>query len=241
MATTELQRVPGNFRLPAGWPRVEVPDTETGLLAQWDASTLPLGALADTGWFPNLGSAGPLATVAGTAAPSVARDAAGNRFLRLNKTRLRSYVEIDGDTTVLVVLKTVPHDGNRVRILTGNNGYRGLYLTSAGYVADAGKTPDAGSATLPATPDPAAITAVAGRYSTAKVDVAAYGKGFSPAIAGTALARQTEITVGSSSINPPGADTFLTADLYRIQIWNRRLGNTDVEAAMASAANTYGF
>lgn len=241
MATTEIQRVPGTFNLPSNWPRVEIPDVETGILVSWDASSLELGALPVSGWIASNGSAGPLAAVSGTNVPLVAKDAMGKKFVRLNKTRLRSYVEINGDTTVLMVLRTAPHEGNRVRILTGNNGYRGLYLTASGFVADIARTPDSSSAILPAIPNPASIMAVAGRFSSSKVDIAAYGKGWSPEMSNTSLSRQTEITVGSSSINPPGDDTYLTADLYAIHIWNRHLSKTDVEAALRNSAISYQF
>lgn len=241
MSTTQIQRVPGTFRLPAGWPRLEIPDTETGFLVDWDASSLTLGTLPEAGWAPILGSAGPMALVAGTTAPTVGQDAQGRKFVRLNKTRLRSYLELTGETTALVVLKAGPHEGNRVRILTGNNGYRGLYLTSAGYVADVGKTPAATSATVPAVPDPAAVTAVAARYGKTRADLTAYGKAWSGEVATTALDRQTEMTLGSSSINPPGEDTYLSADVYRIQLWDRFLTKTDVEAALKINAARYKF
>lgn len=40
MSTTHIVRIPGKFNLPSGWPRVNVADTLTGLLAHYVASDL---------------------------------------------------------------------------------------------------------------------------------------------------------------------------------------------------------
>lgn len=241
MATTEIQRVPGAFRLPADWPRLEFPDTETGLLVDWDASTLPLGSLATAGWEPAAGKGAPITVVGSNPVPEVRVDASGHKFLQLNKTRLRSYTELASETTILVVLKPTGQSGAKARILTGNLTYRGLYLTSGGFAADVGQAPGSTNSTLAGMPTPGVVTATVGRYGNASVDVAAHGKGWSLPSPVSNLSRQSEFTIGSNTLTPPTEDGFLVADLYRVQIWNRVLTRTDVEAVMQLNAARYGF
>lgn len=51
MNTTHIVRIPGKFNLPAGWPKVEVADTLTGLIAHHSAKDL--AHLGDTGLINN--------------------------------------------------------------------------------------------------------------------------------------------------------------------------------------------
>lgn len=59
MSTTHIVRIPGAFTLPSGWPRVNVADTLTGLLAHYVASDLKgLAHLAPvTHWASRTGAA----------------------------------------------------------------------------------------------------------------------------------------------------------------------------------------
>lgn len=236
MASTEIQKVPGNFNLPAGWPRLEFPDVTTGLVADWRADALPLGNFPADGWKSSVGSLPPLKHLLSASAPQVMQDAAGMKYLRFDSSRLAAAVDWSGDLTVLAVLNPDFPAGLVGRIVAGPGGaYRSLSTTGTGsFMA---KTNAAGDRVLGTQAIPGRVTAVLARYSATAVDGKMHGQDWSSASIPSAVPAQKEVYVGAGA--GMTADSILKAGLYRLQVWDRSLSKNDADAALQQMAAAY--
>lgn len=241
MASTEIQKVPGQFNLPAGWPRLEFPDITSGLVADWDAASLKAGALPGTGWPSSVTTAPPLAVTEGTAAPLVAVDSAGRPFVRFDTAKLYTTVSWLGDTTIMVTLRPDLADGNLGRVITGGGaGYRAMQLNgTASPTVTTSRAPSPTS--LPGTFATGKLTAVIGRYGASEVDGIVSGGQWSAPAATPGHPPQTLFVMGANTATPPTASSYLHADVYRVQVWSRILSKADAAAALSAAAQRYKF
>lgn len=236
MASTEIQKVPGNFNLPSGWPRLEFPDVTTGLVADWRADSLPVGAFPSDGWKSSVGTLPPLKHLTSADTPQVMQDAGGMKYLRFSSSRLGTAVDWSGDLTVLAVLNPDFPAGLVGRVVAGPGGaYRSLSTTGTGsFMA---KTNTAGDRVLGTASIPGRVTAVLARYSATAVDGKVHGQDWSSASIPSAVPAQKEMYVGAGA--GMAADSILKAGLYRLQVWDRALSKNDAEAALQQVAATY--
>lgn len=240
MAVTEIQKVPGEFNLPADWPRLALPDTQ-GRVADYQASTLTVGNLPTTGWASSLGSIAPLVANPAMATPAVRSDSSGKKYLRMDTSRLEATVDWAGDLTILVVLRPDMASTRYARIVSGGTaGYRAINAEQTN--AFAAQTSASGGATSRLTTvTTGQLTAVLGRYSATEVDLKQHGQPWSTPAPTSGHPKQTVFCVGANMANPVPDIAFLHADVYRIQVWNRVLPKAEAEAALQANAATYGL
>lgn len=239
MENTEIQRIPGVFTVPAGWPKLTFPDTVTALVADWNAEDLPLGELSRNGWAARNGvGVGNLFTASGTPAPMIQQDAAGSKYVKLGTSRLASTVNWDKEMTILVALRPHPtlNEGSSRRIFSGPAGaFRGLYYESAGVVAATQTATTSAAIARPVAPKPAAGESliIAVRYGATKVDSFSAHSGWNKDDTPSAgVPNQSQIGFGANASSPPLENSFMHGDLYRVQAWNRLLSDLDLEAVV---------
>lgn len=248
---TEIQKVPGTFTLPAGWPRLVIPDTKTGIYADFDAASLPLGRLNGR-WESNAGTVPFALTNRNNPAnpsdePVVTVDSNGNQRVTFDGTnRLDStpnpFPAMPAQITILATIRPTwfsdPNDAqSHVRIVTGpGNAYRSIQLNWAvpGQYLAAG-TP--GSAQVTSTRPLGQLTQAAARFGAATIQADVYGAGTAKAAATGTLTTQTGLFLGANGEGSPLG--HFKGDFYRVQIWSRVLNDTDLAAAMAENAERF--
>lgn len=238
MAQTEIQKIPGAFKVPSGWPKLLFPDTETGLIADWQATDLAAGVLAG-GWASRVPGGGTLKTTNQTPAPSVQLDSAGRKYLKLGTSRISTQLSWSGPMTILVSLRP-DNEANATstsprRIYSGPSGnFRALYASTTGVQATMqtnNSNTSTGKVVAPNVVNGSLLT-IATRYGDTIFDSFAAHSGWSTEYSSPGAPTQSEFGIGANSASPPDPTSFMFGDLYRVQAWNRLLTKTDVEAAV---------
>lgn len=245
MAQTEVQKIPGVFKVPSGWPKLVFPDMTTSLLADWDASDLALGTLSSLGWVPrDAVRTGSLKTASQTPAPTIMADSKGRRYVKMGTTRLSAAIDWPGPMTVLVTMRpdNAANAGSSRRVFSGPSGnFRAMYLEGTGVAAtmqtNNSNTTQGKSISRPI---PEGGLMVAGvRFGETVLDGFVEGHGWSSEHSSPGNPLQTEFGVGANASSPPVENSFLHGDLYRIQAWNRVLSKLDLESAVQVNARRY--
>lgn len=242
METTEVQRVPGVFNLPDDWPTLDFPDLTTGLIADFHASDLPVGGL-EAGWKSAVGTMKLTLDTRSAVVPQAVNDSSGRRVVRFSDGRLVAYnINLSGPLTYVIAMRPTARvtTGNR-RVMTGNlQGYRALTLEPAGVAMKTATQPDAKPISSPIVQDKGLV--IAGRFG-AQTDGYVLGSGWSATFEDPDLIGlvQDELDLGANASSPPTPGSTMQADVYRVQVFNRVLTKTDVEAAAQNYASAYGF
>lgn len=237
MAVTEIQKVPGQFNLPAGWPRLDFPDTTTGLVADFRAADLPLGTLSADGW-KSTDRTLTLKPATSLAAPVVRADSRGQRYLQIERSRLSAVVDWSGPVTMLAVVKTPFESGRSARITSGGGaGWRRLGTANLqGFSVATDKNPT-GVGIPEGVSD--TLTAIIGRFGPSQIDGMKHGGVWSTPADVPSASNQTQFLVAAGTTDDESQ--FFKGNLYQVQVWNRVLSKSDAEAALQLAANTYRF
>lgn len=249
---TEIQTVPGEFKLGADWPKLVYPALNEGLIIDWVADDLPLGPMTAP-WQSRTGNHHPLGPVAlmdseaGILPNEVKLDANGHKYLQiLAGQRLRTWTinwAIDQDVTMMAVVRPQrpPADsglGTNSRLISGaNGGFRSmLHATGTYSIGVTGKTTRISSASVFGN-----IEAIMGRYGKNMYDGKQYGgKLVTPTDPfPDQKSVQEYIIVGGNDTTLANAKLY--GDLFRISIWDRQLTDQEMDAALADQAKTYGF
>lgn len=246
--STEIQKVPGTFNLPANWPKLEIPDLVSNVYADFRADSLPLGVLAQ--WSKSAGTATwslkpSVASV--STAPVVSRDSGGrNRVVFEGGSRLDSVfpeTEMLGDVSYVVTAAPMWSKGtDSVRLVSGSGtGYRAVnHSTGAQFLFRSSESPEARTADVGVETPSGTITTVGARFTSTEVSGKAYGQpNVVTAIPTGPVLKQTNVFVGASGSAPPAG--LFWGSIYRIQIWKRALSNLELDAAMAENAVRYGI
>lgn len=243
---TEIQKVPGKFNLPSDWPKLVLPDTTTDLYADFDATTLPLGALSGA-WRTNGGSTPfALSSRTGAPVPTVSKDANGIQKVTFDGTnRLdgnpATFAAMPAQLTILATFRPTqwvnPDDAGNIRVVTGPGwAYRSIQMngkTQGQYFVASG----AGEARMASTVPVGQITQVAGRFGVSSTTANIYGIGTTVGAATGTVTSQAGFFIGANGEDAPAG--HFKGDLYRVQIWGRVLNDTDIAAAMSQNAERF--
>lgn len=238
MRNIAIQKIPGKFQVPPDWPKIEKIDLETGLIYEWDASTLDLGPLPDTGWKASVGDKS-FVVQANTPNVEVVQDVNGVSGVKFEATRIGADLALSGDMTMLVTLRpsSTPASGG-LRLLSGDaNLFRGLYLDKNGFMVVVGANKATNSPQVIGTlPTEGEGTVVAARYGD-KMDGLVLGQTRSIQFDVPGKPDQVRFMSGGNGGNPPSY--FYKGLIYRYQMWNRLLSDKELEAAVTDNAKKY--
>ena len=244
MPKTEIYQIPGNFNTPPqGWPRLEPSDLSRGLIEDWVADDL-IDTFPVTGWASRVSSL-PL-VVGATEAPPIVADDRGHKAVRFTSNSLRNNSlskDWQGEITIEVVMNPTEGQSAGGRVISGpSGGFRGIYMYTNSFSLTSSQATGGASTVSLGNYVPGQKTTLIGRWGNTQADGKVYGKaGFSSPLLLSEPTPQAQLFIGANSANPPAANTFLKADIYRIRVWNRVLSNGEADAAMAESAETYGF
>lgn len=243
MMYTEIQTISGGTELPTGWPKLEFGEFSTGLIHDWNASSLAVGDLPSTGWVSYGTTPATLKTSGNTPAPKVVLDPINNKkYIRFTDNQMTAAVSWTSDTTILYVIRPDVITGNQGRALSGLNGnFRG-FITSGSNIEMTQSTSKGGTRTgiIASGLGTRRLTTFVGRWGATEFSGKEYG-GAVKSFEGAEHPQQKIMVIGANTSNPPIANTFLKADVFRIMVWNRVLTDIDVETALAANAREYGI
>lgn len=249
---TEIQTVPGEFKLGANWPKLVYPALSEGLVIDWAADDLPVGPLTGR-WDSRVNANHPLNPMplmdseAGILPNEVKLDANGHKYVEMRAgQRLRSWTidwAFDQDITIMAVFRPqqVPADsglGTNSRIFSGaNGGFRSMLHAGTTYsIGVTGKTTRISTGAVYGR-----VEAIMGRYGKNMYDGKQYGQNLVTPTEPYAdqKSAQEYILVGGNDTTTPNAKLY--GDLFRISIWDRLLTDQEMDAALGDQAKTYGF
>lgn len=246
---TEIQKIPGKFKLPDTWPKVDLEANATnGIVYDWHADDLEVGKPV-TAWKDRI-SAKNLVVDTSFEAPTVIADSAiGHNALVFNGLcRMSNWWQILGDLSISVVYKADSDNFGGSRILSGSPGYRLWSPVTAGgltiNVADQPSSP-LGQMVMTTTRAKTAWQAGVVRY---RPEVDMYGRlsgggAFESPISGPMVSER--FVVGYNTSNAPAATapnaSGFKGQISRITIWDRALANTDIELALVEREREFNF
>lgn len=245
---TEVQTIPGEFKLAADWPKLTYPALNDNLVIDWVADDLPLGTFAGP-WnsrvTPNhvLNNL-PLTTGEEGSTPGVVeQDPNGHKYIAMRAgQRLRNSTinwAPSQDITILAVYrpKKAPEGvATNSRIISGGNGgFRSILHTGSWYsIGVTGKT--LGISNMAKYEN---VEAIIGRYGRDQINGKQYGNTLESDVINPQPNPQEYLVVGGNDTGQ--AVNKLHGDLFRIRIWSRLLTDQEIEAAMQEQAKLYGF
>lgn len=239
-------KIPGNFKVPENWPKAQPIDTITDLYFDFQADSLPVGAVAK---WNSAGGTVPwaFASDASAAAPVVAVDAKGKKYLNFTgKERLNSgnlTAGVAGPMTIIMTMQTTfsvspTAVSDHARAFSGGgNGYRAIMIKGDGAKTYIVRTNNSQEVWLnEAAPD--SVASVAMRYADTGLDAKNNTGPWRGPVVPTSPVTQYQFLVGASAANPPLG--FYIGKVYRIQAWRRTLTNVEVEYITKNNAEVYG-
>lgn len=246
---TEVQKIPGKFNLPDGWPQVDLEANATnGLAFDWHADDLAVGQPV-TEWADRIG-AKTLAVDDKFAAPTVIQDAVtGHKSLVFNgMARMSDWWQIPGDLSISVVYKVDGDNFGGSRILSGSTGYR-LWspITAGGLTINVADKPSSplGQMVMATSRAKSAWQAGVVRYRPG-VDMygrMAGGVAVEAPIPGSMVSERFVVGYNTSNepaLTAPNASGF-KGQISRISIWNRALSNADLDLAILEREREFNF
>lgn len=247
--TTEIQKIPGNFNLPAGWPKVEFPDITTGLVYDWHADDLNVGVFEP--WIDRVSGVTLSTFGSAFALPNVIVDTNGRKTVVFEKaSKLRATVgQLPHFMTMSLVAKPGPDNNGSARLISGQPGFKLVNMDTVGgrmvtnsTVENEDKTRvTVGSASVTGLIPNKQINAVI-RYEPG-VSITSQFTGAKAVTGklGTAVANAQDLLVGYNTVNAPSASLIegYQGTISRITIWERALSPLDIESVMFENQITY--
>lgn len=243
---TEIQRIPGNFTLPNGWPKIQFPDYTTKILYDWWADDLKTGAF--TKLYDRVNSVA-MSLTPNFENPSVAKDSVtGHNYINFNRmTRLvASIPTLPQKLSMGVVYQVDPNTTTGSRLISGELGYRSVQVNPVGTTMKitAATAPSVHSGILDV--KGVAVSswqAAAMRFNPGKEIYAQILN--NPAVSSnltTDEVVQNSIIIGASGSTVPSntsSSPGLTGKISRVVVWDRVLTDLDIEAFLNEQRNIF--
>lgn len=248
---TEIQRVPGSFTLPAGWPKMEFPDITSNLLHDWVADDLTVGSNVKT-WADRI-SGRSLSPATHATAPweplPVVSINGGHKAVRFNgASRLDADVNFPADLTVCMVYKMNEASAASARLLSGGDSFR-TWMTGSSATGRLTINMNSGTALMGEMTVPgakrdvwqAAATAYsAGRAADNKMVAQILGDAVVSGPLGTQAApSQKKLFIGFNPATPPSPSVGLVGEVARIMVWGRALSEMDMREVLRQRGVEY--
>lgn len=255
MATTEIQKVPGNFNLPADWPKLEIPDVTSDLLGDWNGRNLEVGPMPGNWGNSISNAAGSFYPFKGGfyEDPVVELDEeSGENYIKFTKSRLRvDKLNILQDAHLTIIVTVRPSEPtangtsttNTERIISGANG--GFRAISRAFDSNTGLNQFRLSVTSRTVNLPAQLSgntkySVVGRFTGTTINgKSSIDSEYVRDNNSLQQSVQSYINLGGNDTTNMG--TNFRGDVFRVQIWTRLLSDTDVEAVFKENKERFKF
>lgn len=247
--TTEIQRIPGNFNLPASWPKIYFPDIKTNVLYDWHADDLSVGAFQP--WVDRISGMRLETSAAEFDLPMVVLEDNGHKAVVFDKrSKLKASTGLLPNLMTMSIVAEAGLDNSASsRLISGSSGFKLVNMdTSSGKMtvnstmqnADQSRT-TLGSAIIPGLVTNKKTNAIVRYEPGVSITGQLLGGNAVSGTLGPEVSNTTVLMVGYNTSPVPTSSLVegFRGKVSRITIWKKALTTVDMQAVFMENKLSY--